>query len=413
MAKIQKIFDQQFEKVPHLILQKLIEKKLRTAGVAPEPALIDRIVSHALSNNRPTLQWDDGKDVNSAITLSISEEDIADAEGMISRLLNSMPDIIENASTDIAKALLKTLKSKWTEEYYLQGGDSNIFRMNIEKRWGKALGMLRMLLTISREFGSEIAKLRPPDESHLSNVLLRLHIRACQVTAEVITLLENGYADGAMARWRTLHEISIVMALMNEHGEELAERYVAHRVVEAKSGKDQYALCYESLGYQPLSSTKCRKIDEAYDCAIATYGKEFGGPYGWASGYVPKSSRGRIGLGDIEAAAGRAAMASHYRLASYNVHAGPHALFFRLGLMSDEPGLLAGASNAGLTEPGQNTAVSFFFISILLARDCINLDTVVTMKLLHLLRDEIPRAFAKAERKLQADHASYNRRKRK
>ena len=411
MDTIQKIFEQQFKKFHHLILQKLIEKKLRAVGIDPEPALIDRIVNHALSNNPMSLQWDDGKDVNSVVTLSISEEDISDAEGMISRLMDSIPDIIESASTDIAKSLLKSLKSKWVEEHSLQEEDLNIFRMNLVRRWGKAIGMLRMLLTISREFGSEIAKLRPLDKSHLNNVLLRLHVRACQVSAEVITLLENGYADGGMARWRTLHEISIVMALMNEHGEKLAERYIAHRAVEAKFGKDQYELCYEQLGYQPLNPTECREIEEQFEHAITTYGKEFCGPYGWAAGYVPKGPRG-IGLGELEAAAGRAAIASHYKLASYNVHAGPHALFFRLGLMG-ESGLLAGASNAGLTEPGQNTAVSLAFISILLVRNCINLDTVVTMKMLLQLRDEIPRAFANAERKLQTDHARHGAQKKK
>lgn len=269
-----------------------------------------------------------------------------------------------------------------------------------------------MLLTIARELGSEIAKLRPINESPLNDVLLRLHIRACQVAAEIIVLLENGYADGAMARWRTLHEISVVMVLMNKHGEQLAERYIAHRAVEAKLGKDQYALCYEQLGYQALDPTECLNIDEAYEDAIKSYGNEFRGPYGWAAGYVQKGVRGRIGLGELEAAAGRAAMAAHYKLASYNVHAGPHALFFRLALMG-ESGLLSGASNAGLIEPGQNTAVSFTLISIMLVRDCINMDTVVTMKLLQQLRDEIPRAFAKANSKLQADHKRFSARKQK
>ena len=101
-----------------------------------------------------SLQWDDGKDVNSVVTLSISEEDISDAEGMISRLMDSIPDVIESASTDIAKSLLKSLKRKWVEEHTLQEEDLNIFRMNLVRRWGKAIGMLRMLLTISREFGS-------------------------------------------------------------------------------------------------------------------------------------------------------------------------------------------------------------------------------------------------------------------
>src|ERR1019366_3836209 len=137
MDTIQKIFEQQFKKFPHLILQKLIEKKLRAVGIDPEPALIDRIVNHALSNNPMSLQWDDGKDVNSVVTLSISEEDISDAEGMISRLMDSIPDIIESASTDIAKSLLKSLKSKWVEEHSLQEEDVNIFRMNLVRRWGK------------------------------------------------------------------------------------------------------------------------------------------------------------------------------------------------------------------------------------------------------------------------------------
>lgn len=406
MKKIQKLLEQQLEKVPQQILQRLIEKKLCVAGVNPEPALVDRIVGLVLSNNSSSLQWDDGKDDNLAITLSISEEDVTEAEGMFSRLMESMPDLIDKTSTTVAQSTLKALKNKWRKEHFLQEADFSIFRRNLERRWGKPLGMLRMLLTISREFGAEVAELRSLDDSHLNNVLLRLHVRACQVTAEIITLLENGYADGAMARWRTLHEISIVMALINENGEQLAERYIAHRVVEAKYGKDQYELCYEQLGYQPLTQEECDEIEKEFEDAISTYGKEFSGPYGWAVDYVPKG-RGRIGLGDLEAAAGRSAMASHYKLASHNVHAGPHALFFRLGLMG-EFGLLSGASNAGLTEPGQNAAASLVFISNLLAKGCIDLDTIIMMKILLQLRDETPQAFAKVDQKLRNDHERYS-----
>lgn len=411
MTTIQKLFEKQLGQLPQLIFKKLIEKKLRKAGINPTLELVDKIINHALSNEATSFHWDDGKDTHSNITLSISEEDTKEVEKMISRLIDSMPDIIEKISTDIAKPLLKTLKHNWVEEHFLQQAELSKFRKNLEKRWGKALSMLRILLTISRELGSKIAELRPPEESHLNNVLLRLHVRACQVTSEIITLLENGFADGAMARWRTLHEISIVTTLMNEYGEPLAERYIAHRAIEAKSAKDQYMRCYDQLGYQPLSVVECQEIDQAYSNAIATYGHEFRGPYGWAAGYVAKGGRG-IGLGELEAAAGRSAMASYYKLASYNVHAGPHALFFRLGLI-DESALLAGASNAGLMEPGQNTAITFTTISILFVNDCTSMDTLVTMKLLMLLRDEIPNAFEKSENKLQSDHARNNKRERK
>ncbi|WP_217430933.1 DUF5677 domain-containing protein [Sphingomonas bacterium] len=56
----------------------------------------------------------------------------------------------------------------------------------------------------------------------LNDTMLHLHARACQVVFEIITLMENGLADGAMARWRTLHEITVVATILAEHGEELA-----------------------------------------------------------------------------------------------------------------------------------------------------------------------------------------------
>src|SRR5437870_8332031 len=84
---------------------------------------------------------------------------------------------------------------------------------------------------------------------------LRQHVRACQVTDEIITLLENGFADGAMARWRTLHEIAVVTSLISQHGIELAERYVAYQAVEAKRALDMYARCHTDLGYRSEEHT--------------------------------------------------------------------------------------------------------------------------------------------------------------
>ena len=76
-------------------------------------------------------------------------------------------------------------------------------------RWGKGLDLLRMLLTISREFGEEAhakaRRSRARSSRYRTDVLLRLHACACQVAGEIIKLMESGRADGAMARWRTLH----------------------------------------------------------------------------------------------------------------------------------------------------------------------------------------------------------------
>jgi hypothetical protein len=70
-------------------------------------------------------------------------------------------------------------------------------------------------------------------------VLIRLLVRACQVTDEILCLLENGFAGGAMARWRTRHEIAVVAAVILQHSDEISKRYLAHQHVESKRAMDK------------------------------------------------------------------------------------------------------------------------------------------------------------------------------
>lgn len=233
---------------------------------------------------------------------------------------------------------------------------------------------------------------------------MRLHVRACQVTWEIITLLENGFADGAMARWRTLHEIGVVATFIAEAGEPTAARYVAHQAVEAKHGMEEYHRCYEHIGYSPMALAATEKIVRKYNVVVNRYGSNFATPYGWAAHYLKKK---RPTFGDLEATIGRVEMRSHYKLSSYNVHAGPHAAYFRLGLLDGTSGFLAGVSNAGLVEPGQNTAHTLTQISALLLSEKRDFDQMVALQVMTKLRSEIPKAFAKADRKLRRDDAEF------
>ena len=140
----------------------------------------------------------------------------------------------------------------------------------------------------------------------LRDILTRQHVRACQVTDEIICLLENGFADGAMARWRTLHEIAVVAAIISRHGEDIAQRYLAHQAVESKRAMNKYLDCCQQLGYRPLPAREVRKIANAYDVAIATYGEPFKSHYGWAAEHLKKK---RPTFADLEAErAGRDAL---------------------------------------------------------------------------------------------------------
>ncbi len=408
MPKLQDSLEQLLQKeLPRNALQRLVLKKLVEAGLDSDEPLAFRIADHFISGSDQPFSWDDGSQFNRTIDFSFNEQDLAELDRNYVELTAELPRIWEETSDAAAKILLRSLKRRWSDEFKLQRGEIDQFRSNLEVRWGKPLGLLRMLLTCSREMGGAIAGDAERTKSNLAAVLTRLHIRACQVTAEIIVLLENGYADGAMARWRTLHEISVVMLVLREYGEPIAERYLDHRDVEAKNGSDQYAKCHADLGYKAMPSAEVRAIEKRYEKKIKKYGQSFRNPYGWASGFVGTASQ-RLNWNDLEEVAGRSFMRSHYKLASYNVHAGPHALYFRLGLI-DDSGFLAGCSNAGLSEPGQNTAVTFALISNILMEDYESFDDLMSLKTLDLIMNEIPRAFAAAENRLKRDHARISR----
>jgi hypothetical protein len=260
-----------------------------------------------------------------------------------------------------------------------------------------------MVLTMSPEWCGEAlqreeARRRRKTEK-LRRLLIRLLTRACQVTDEIACLLENGFADGAMARWRTLHEIAVVATVISQHGEDIAERYLAHQFVESKRAMDKYLACCKQLGYQPLPLREQKKIQRNYDKVHAKYGKPFTTDYGWAAFHL-KSNRPTFA--DLEAAAGRAEMRAHYQMGNDNIHAGIKSIFVRLGLL-DYQLFLAGRSNAGFTEPGQNAAITLTRLSVLVCMSEPNFDDLVVGAMMVTLGEEIPRLFAKAERRLRQD----------
>jgi hypothetical protein len=260
-----------------------------------------------------------------------------------------------------------------------------------------------MLLTMCREWCQEAheheAAREKGKQEKVQWLLIRLLVRACQVTDEIICLLENGFADGAMARWRTLHEIAVVAVVIAQYGENLAERYLAHQAVESKKAMDKYLACFKALGYKPLPVREQKNIQKNYDLAIAQYGKPFKSEYGWAASHLKND---RPTFADLEAAAGRAEMRSHYQMGNDNIHAGIRSMFIRLGLL-DYTGLLSGRSNAGLTEPGQNAAHTLTQLSALVCMTEPSFDDLVVGAMMVMLRDEIPRSFYAADTQLRRD----------
>jgi Family of unknown function (DUF5677) len=408
MDIIQKQFEMTLAQVPTALLQKILDRKLQAVNVKVQKKTLEKAANHILTGNSAPLKFRSKSGQN--VTIQITEEDIKYIVDGTERLRKDhLEPVLRDAAAHISDRLYKYLSSQWTEHSKLLQSDVQGFKERLEARWGDGLSKLRMLLAIVREWadGAHQRRLQASrgKMSVYDEVMLRLHVRACQVTNEVIILLENGFADGAMARWRTLHEITVVAATIARFGNDIAERYMQYQIIESYDAIEAYERNHNELGFGPIPKRQVARIKKDYERVIARFGKRFAEEFGWAVHHL-KSDR-RLAFWRLEREAGKAFMHSPYKFASYNVHASPKGVYFRLGSLDPKAAYLAGPSNTGLTDPAQHTAVSLFEITMLAIGNNPILEDRVVTQIIARLELEIPKAFWKAQKKLQRDDKKY------
>jgi hypothetical protein len=410
MQILHKTLEEALGKLPEEIFAQLLARKLKAEGVKLSRREQRQLQAHILGGESNTLAlrrwrwWEQQR-----ITLEFTAEEIQEIERRFTReVADRVPQLLETLTAELATNVLVVLKRRWRGELRGQHREYAGFQRRLYRRWGEPLGLLRMLLTISREYGASVnQELRGSsvtDSPHLVEVLTRLHARACQIVDEIPVLLSAGFADGAMARWRTLHEIAVIALFVGEHGEQVAERYVQHQHVESRRAAHDYVACQERLGYEPLEPSELSDVEHAYKAVVARFGGAFTTQYGWAAQQfgIKKPS-----FSDIERAAGVDHLRAHYRMASHNVHANPKGVFFKLGLLEEADLLLAGPSNAGLADPGHSAAISLVQTSTPLGLLHPTLDNIVALRIMLELERESGQAFGAAHQQLVDDASSH------
>lgn len=411
MDTLQTVIHRSIEELPRQLLKYLLRQKLRVEGIRLSEHKVGSLTDRILAEKLDAFDFDDGTEGGRVRNIAIEFTD-ADSEWMEERFrkfMDRLPSLIVDLTDKTSRQVLSSLKKKWRTEFQAQQRDLDKFQKRLEKRWRVGLDKLRMLISIAREYGSElnnsVVKLANRDSSQAFDVLIKLHARSCQVASEIACLLSNGFADGAMARWRTLHEIVAVGYLIQRYGDELAERYIDHQIVESRKAALQYDRFHSRLRQSRLSKGTLRRIEADYNLLIKKYGDDFANSQGWAAKHIGKPNPT---FADIQEAAGIDHLAPYYRMASHNVHANPKGVFFKLGLIGDTNILLAGPSDAGLADPGHATALSLVQTSSQLLSFHPTIDFQVVMKVMEALEDEIGASLLAAHKKLDT-HILRNR----
>jgi Family of unknown function (DUF5677) len=404
LRTIDEVLEQVLNGLPQQMFSKLLREKLDAQGVRLSPLELETLAKEILLGGKDTflMKRDEIKE-DQKIILDFSANDIEYIEQKLSHFCeHELQEVVVSAVSDVSPKLLADLKERWPAESQLERQDLGEFRKRLYDRWQLPLERLRMLLAISREFGEGINhKVRQSSDDttrkYLVEVLTRSHARACQIAEEILCLLEGGFADGAMARWRTLHEVAVVASFIADHGEDLAERYVLHQAVEANRAATEYQRFQPLLGYEPIKDSELRVLRSSHDALIARFGTAFKEQHGWAAHHLKNA---KPNFADIERAVGIGHLRVHYRMASHNVHASSKGVFFKLGLMGDARVLLAGPSNAGLADPGDRTAWSLAHISATVATLEPSLDNSMILQVIVPLMTEIGEFFFEEHKRL-------------
>ncbi len=404
MDSLQKALEKALAAIPEQMLAKLIRQKFSAQGITITQRRSEIIVRE-LRKGKTHLKIP-GKRTGTA-NLSISKEDMEAVSQNIEKFLeNNLLDLIEKMREEMAPPFLANLKKQWPAEKLRQQREVDRFRKNLRVRWSRGLSRFAMLIRMARELGSYINQEARASASEqnadLVDVLTRLHIRSCQVAEEVLVLLQNGFANGAMARWRTMHEIEVSAHFIGKYGNECAKRYKDHQFVESSRGVQEYESARERLGYAEIPAEDREEIDKQYKQVLQKHGNEFGGQYGWAAAdlQIKKPT-----FKELQSSVGIDYLRGHYRMASHGVHANPRGIYFSLTSLFSSDEIVAGASNAGLADAGEGAARALVSISAALLSLSPSLDHQVAIRAMQLLQSEIASAFLQAHWKLHRDES--------
>lgn len=394
MGALQDAMDRAIADLPRLALERVLAEKLKAAGI-DDAARVTTLAAAVLQEKGDGVAFASGGELE----LSIDEKDMRRISRAAELFTAGLPQFIRNMIEDTAAKLADGFTEQWTALPPEDEGAGT--RIRIAADWSEPLDRLRMLVALCEQEGDgfNVAHLSGREKrGHLrAEALARLHIRACRIAREILLLLENGFAEGAQARWRTLHEVAVTATLIAEGGDDLAERYFDHEAVERKRALDDHRRSAAVAGEAALPARRTAGIERAHAAAVKRYGRTFNGMYGWASGQlgIPNEPK----FHHLQEAAGNLTLKLRYRLASFDTHASSGALEQPMHHW-DPTTHVPGAFAAGFEEPAADTAQAIVQVTGLLRAEPWDVDDVAFCLALIRLRDEVARLWYQVARRI-------------
>lgn len=310
-------------------------------------------------------------------------------------------ELIHLFSRDLYLSLDAGKDELLSEHYGLLEG----FRKRLFDTWKTPLKRLESLIYICMEIVTELRQNKadlPLIKNKKFNVATRLQARCVQIGNEISHLLHGGYADGAFARWRTLHETSTTTKFICEGDEDLSTRFLDYQSIIRFEGAKKYN-DKNKLEFEPIPAEQMEELKKQKTEILEKYGATFERKFGWARKALGDVSKDNLTFPMIEEFVGLDLLRNHFSFANQYVHAGIDSIGFKLGTsMSNRDLLLTGPSNEGLLEPIQCTSLSLIYATEALIRAYPNDESSMTISILWMWHDALKHEVVEASDALQS-----------
>lgn len=295
--------------------------------------------------------------------------------------------LINDGSRKLASGLKKTAPEMLAKEREFING----FVERCYARWKAPIDLLRIIRTASQEIAECHAHKGPEGIDPITFVALaHLQPKALLITNEILWLLEGGYADAALARWRTLHEVVVTAMFIAKHGADTARDYRYSEVFTNRRAAGNLNVHSQRARIERFSDAELEAMDRECEAAEAAIGRKLKGEFDWA-GPALKSKSSQVRFAQIETDVGMDHWRPRYKWACQHSHAGFSGPQKLLGMSEAKQFMFqVGPSNSGFVDPLHMTAISLHqMTSTFLLSGTPDLGRVVYVTVIGHLVDEL------------------------
>lgn len=264
------------------------------------------------------------------------------------------------------------------------------FRARNFERWKPSFDHLEMMWSVAQELGEMHGKVmhaRDCDNDTVMAALAHIFPRALLVSQEIICLLKGGFPDGALARWRSLHELSVTAIYISKHGEAAAVPYLLSFHFAARRAAHQLNEHSERAKIDRVSEAELKELDARCAAAEKILGREVQKD---KDGEWPAIMKNHKNFAAIEKDVEMDHWRPSYKWASTHTHANHRPMDKLLGVSETGKELhLIGASNSGLVDPFRMTAISLTQITTTYLFHGVNVDRIVHAGIMQKLSDQM------------------------